>query len=463
MSDSLIKLLPYQQRWLADKSRFKIGMFGRQTGKTFTTALEVVEDCLEAEAAKKRARWVWLSRGERQAKEAVEEAIKPHFKMYGATFKALEYDWEGSYRAVEVSTPGGSRITALPANPDTARGFSANVVLDEFAIHKDSRAIWGALFPVVSRSDLKLRIISTPKGKGNKFYELMTSTDQTWSRHTVDIHQAVAQGLPRDIGELHTAIADEDLWEQEYELKWLDEASAWLPYDLIFGCEDPEAGRPKMYGGRLCYVGNDIAARRDLWVAWVLELIGDVLWTREVRILRRASFADQDQALDEIMKAYNVTRLWMDQTGMGEKPVEDAKRRYGGSRVEGVLFTAAAKLDIAIAGKARFEDRKLRIPPGDMALRSDLHKPKRIVGPTGIVRFIADEDGAGHADRFWALMLACGAANVAPMKYEYQAVPLKKLFEEGHSRDYSRPRTEPEDHDNRGINRMMQRARAWLG
>lgn len=130
MPNSLITLLPYQQRWLADHARFKIGMFARQTGKTFTTALEVVEDCLGAEARRERARWVWLSSGERQAKEAMEEAIKPHCRTYGAGFKALEYEWEGVYKAVEILFPGRSRITALPANPDTARGFSANVVLD---------------------------------------------------------------------------------------------------------------------------------------------------------------------------------------------------------------------------------------------------------------------------------------------------------------------------------------------
>ena len=45
--------------------------------------------------------------------------------------------------------------------------------------------------------------------------------------------------------------------------------------------------------GGLCYFGNDIAARCDLWMVWVLELVGDVLWTREVCVLRRASFAAQ--------------------------------------------------------------------------------------------------------------------------------------------------------------------------
>ena len=31
-------LYPYQRRWLDDNARFKIGMFARQTGKTFTFA-----------------------------------------------------------------------------------------------------------------------------------------------------------------------------------------------------------------------------------------------------------------------------------------------------------------------------------------------------------------------------------------------------------------------------------------
>jgi phage FluMu gp28-like protein len=251
----------------------------------------------------------------------------------------------------------------------------------------------------------------------------MTGQDRIWSRHVVDIHAAVDDGLPHDKDELRSAIGDQDLWEQEYELQWLDEANAWLPYDLIFACEHPEAGRPDLYGGGLCYVRNDIAARRDLWVAWVLELVGDVLWTREVCVLRRASFAEQDAALDQIMRTYKVSRLWLDQTGMGEKPVEDARRRYGGSRVDGLLMTPAHKLDIASRGKGRFEDRRLRIPAGDLALRADLHKPQRVVGSSGQVHFLAERDADGHADRFWALMLACAAADVAPVEYAYRGFP----------------------------------------
>lgn len=409
-----IALYAYQKRWLADTSRFKIGKWSRQVGKTFTVTLEAVDDVFEQLTQGRPARWVILSRGERQAKEAIEEGVKRHAQAYGLALDEFEYDFSGSdgakYRAVEVSFPGGARITALPANPDTARGFSANVILDEFAFHKDSRAIWTALFPVISAGH-KLRVVSTPNGKSNKFFELMSGKDDDWSRHIVDIYMAVREGCPRDIDELRRNLMDDDAWSQEYELKWLDEASAWLPYELITSVEDPAAGRPELYGGGACYLGNDIAVRKHLWIAWVWEEVGDVLWTREVRVLKRKKFSVQDAVMDELMERYRVARLAMDQTGMGEKPVEDAKKRYGEHRVEGVLFTVANKLIMATAGKQAFEDRAVRIPAGDPVLRADLHKLKKVSGPTGQPRFVAEADAAGHADYAWGCFLGINAAD----------------------------------------------------
>jgi phage FluMu gp28-like protein len=409
----------YQNRWVTDPARFKAAMFARQSGKTFTSTLEIVLDCLNAEAEGRRARWVILSRGERQAQEAMDEGVKRHLGAMKAGFEVLDYDFDLDIRALEVELSGGSKITALPANPDTARGFSANVLLDEFAFHKDSRAIWKALFPVISAPGLKLRVISTPNGKGNKFYELMTGQGDGWSRHTTDIYQAVADGLPRDIEELKRALNDDDAWAQEFELQWLDEASAWLDYELISSCESAIAGDPTHYSGGLCYAGVDIAARNDLFVIWVLEQVGDVYWTREVIARKRITFAEQDALLDNVMRHYNVARVCLDQTGMGEKPVEDATRRYG-SRVEGVLFTGPNKLTLATIGKDRFEDRRIRIPIAQ-EIRADLHKLQRVTGPTGAPRFVADSDSAGHADRAWACFLALSAADVGVTPIMYQS------------------------------------------
>ena len=279
----------------------------------------------------------------------------------------------------------------------------------------------------------KLRITSTPNGKGNKFYDIMTSDDPVWSKHTVDIYQAVKDGLPRDIDLLRRALNDHDAWMQEYELKWLDEASAWLPYDLINAAEHDRAGLPEYYNGGPCYVGVDIAARNDLFVIWVIEQVGDVLWTREIIARRRISFAEQDQLLDEVFRKYRVIRCQKDQTGMGEKPVEDAKRRYGSTRVQGVLFTAAAKLHLATVGKEAFEDRKIRIPLGDPALRADLHKLQKLTGPTGVPRFVADSDSAGHADRTWAGFLAIDAATAPATDFAFTPAPDKSTRWDGDS------------------------------
>ena len=437
-------LYPYQQAWLNDDSRFKIGMFARQTGKTFTTTLEIAMDVAFAELEGRRTRWVILSRGERQAKEAMDEGVKLHLEALHAGIEAMEYDFRLSdntiVKALEVATKGGSRITALPANPDTARGFSANVFLDEFAFHRDSRKIWQALFPVISKPGLKLRICSTPNGKSNKFFDLMTEEDSAWSRHIVDIHKAVADGLPRDIAELRKALGDDDAWAQEFELQWLDEASAWLPWDLINAVEDDKAGRPDLYGGGPCFIGVDIGRRRDLFVIWVLEKVGDVLWTREIIERRGATFAEQDALLADCFARYLVLRCCMDQTGMGEKPVEDAQRRHGESRVEGVLFTSANKLSLATLGKQAFEDRKIRIPMGVQALRSDLHKLQKVAGPTGNPRFVAESDANGHADRAWAGFLATSAASSPRLEYGYTPA-----YEE--RRGYMRPHDDDDNYE----------------
>jgi phage FluMu gp28-like protein len=416
-----VPLYTYQRDWFLDRSRFKIGMFARQTGKTFTTTLETVDECFEHVVQGRRTRWVILSRGERQAKEAMDEGVKPHAKAYGMALEAKEFDWKGGegavYKALEVNLPNGNKITALPANPDTARGFSSNVFLDEFAFHKDSKAIWGALFPVIS-AGWKLRVTSTPNGKGNKFYELMTSKGETWSKHIVDIYSAVRDGLPRDINELREGLADEDMWSQEYELKWLDEASSWLSYDLISSCEHEKAGQRELYEGNPCFVGRDIGRRNDLHVITVLEQIGDVLWERARIEQKRATFAEMDEAFDEVMQRYRVARVCIDQTGMGEKVVEDAQRRYG-SRIEGVLFTGPSKLIMATAGKAAFEGRRVRIEEGNDRYRSDLHKLRKVTSATGAPRFVAERDD-DHADRTWALFLAIHAAGTDHVEYDYQ-------------------------------------------
>ena len=83
------------------------------------------------------------------------------------------------------------------------------------------------------------------------------------------------------------------------------------------------------------------------------------------------------------------------------------------------MFTATNKLALATLGKQAFEEHRIRIPMDVKALRADLHKLRKVSGPTGTPRFVADSDADGHADRTWACFLAVSASSSPGFEYVY--------------------------------------------
>nr|VFK58214.1 MAG: Mu-like prophage FluMu protein gp28 [Candidatus Kentron sp. UNK]VFK68319.1 MAG: Mu-like prophage FluMu protein gp28 [Candidatus Kentron sp. UNK] len=420
-------LIPTQRRFVGDDSRFIAGMFSRQTGKTFCGTLKVCFKCIDEEVLGKKTRWIILSRGERQAKEAMKECLEPHLNAFKTAFNAfnsVERINGVRYNTTELELEHGSRVTALPSTPDTARGFAANVLLDEYAFQKHPDEIWQALFPVISNG-FRIIVISTPNGKGNKFHQLMTdpALAEIWSRHTMDIHQAVREGLPRDVEMLRKGLGDDLIWRQEFELEFMDDAYAWLGWDLINAAEHKNAGDPARHQGHATYIGNDIGLRKDLWVSWVDEEVDGTLWTREVVALQNKSFEEHDNALDRLVDRYRPIRICMDQSGMGEKPVEDAKRRYGEHRVEGVLFNNTSKHNLAYVIKERFENRQYKIPANHKPIRESLSSIQKMVTATGKPRFDPDESQTSdHGDYFWAAALAAHAAGSGKLPFAYESI-----------------------------------------
>jgi len=482
----VIKLTEYQKRWVEDRSRFKIGLWGRQTGKSFATSLEAVLDCYGHSGA----RWVFLSAGERQSKELMAAAAM-HARAIGLAITELEGIFkaeDGSeYKQLEILLPNGSRIIGLPANPNTARGHSAHILLDEFAFHQNSRAIWRALFPTVTRG-YKIRIVSTPQGKANKFYELWTAKtlqlfdglDHSyvgarggWSKHRITIDQAVLMGLtllddeakPCAPEDLRLALNDDEAWHQEYLVEFLDETTAFLSYDLIESVEDgqvetsppwaqklldlavahhaetkhlespPAFDASETLGGVLfegdLYLGFDIARRRDLSILWADEVrSGDaVAITRAVINLAKQPFGVQERVLHGLLGLSRTRRACIDKTGMGEQLAERAAERWP-SKVEGIDFTVANKEALATGIRKAFEDRRDRIP-ADQQIRQSLHAVKKIETATGHFRFDADRtEQIGHADHSWAKALAVEARSKPAGPIEHQTT--------GHKRDFTR-------------------------
>lgn len=399
-----IDLYPYQRRWIADPSRYKIGLWCRQSGKSFATALEAALD-----AAETGRMWVLLSAGERQSRELMDK-VRMHLQAMQVAASAMREDFfaDTSCRQLSVDLPNRGRIIALPANPLTARGFSANVLLDEFAFHRDSRQIWTALFPTISRG-YKLRVVSTPAGKSNQFYQLYIG-DNDFVKHKTDIYTAVQEGLPVDIDSLRRGIDEPDAWAQEYECQFVDEASAFLTYDLIASCESDAATLAAEPTDGVYWLGIDIGRRHDLTVVWVIEQVGDVYWTRAVHTLHKTPFPQQTEVIVDLMQQLRPVRTCVDYTGMGGPICEQLQKRFGSAAVEGVTFTHLVKQDLATRVRRLFEDRRVRVPI-DAAIRSDLHSIKKTVTAAGNIRFDAERTKDGHADRFWALALALAAGD----------------------------------------------------
>lgn len=402
---TIYDLLPYQKRFLEDKSRFRLGLWSRQSGKSFTTALDAVLDCL----AKPNTLWVCLSAGERQSLEWMQKA-KLHCEAAGVAAELVGDKVEADIARLTINFPtNGSRIIGLPARPQTARGYSGNVILDEFAFHEDSRAIWRALVPTITRG-YRLVVLSTPNGQGNMFHALCTGPEgAAFAKHTVTIEDAARQGLKVNLAELQAAI-DPDGWRQEYLCQFLDEAGALLTYELISGCEIQDAAPwDAAQDTAPIYVGMDIGRKRDLSVIWLLERLGDVLWTRQVKVMEKTPFRDQLDVLSAILRHPRVVRCCIDSTGIGAMLAEEAQRIYGQYKVEAVNFSGPVKAELAMPMLRAFQDRTVRIPQA-REIRDDLHKIRKITTASGNIRFEADRDDAGHADRFWALALALHSA-----------------------------------------------------
>lgn len=397
---TIYDLLSYQKALLADTSRYRLGLWSRQTGKSFTTALDAVLDCI----ATPNTLWVCLSAGERQSLEWMEKA-KLHCEAAGVAAELVGDRIDADIARLTIRFANGSRIVGLPARPQTARGYSGNVILDEFAFHEDSRAIWRALMPTITRG-YRLTVLSTPNGQGNMFHALATGPDgAAFTKHKVTIEDAAAAGLAVNIDELREAI-DPDGWRQEYMCEFLDEAGSLLTYEMIERCEAAEC--PAAPGAGPLYLGMDIGRKRDLTAIWIVERVGDVYRTAALRILEKTPFREQLEVLSDYLRNPRVLRACIDSTGVGAMLAEEAQRTFGDYRVENVTFTMAVKSDLAMPMLAAFQDRAVRIPQS-REIREDLHKIRKITTAAGNVRYLADRDEAGHADRFWALALALHA------------------------------------------------------
>lgn len=434
---AVLQMRAYQQRWIDDETRFKCAVKSARIGYSFATGYRRVQKSMLTPG---RTTTV-LSASKAQSIEFVETCAKLCQLMGGTAQMIANEDFVDAIGRIEaiqskISFPNGSRIIALPANPRTARGYPGDAVLDEFAHHEDSYAIFAAVFRQVALGN-SLEVLSTPNGEQGKFFDIARNLGlelgvapaelpvkrDGWSGHWVDVYRAVAEGCPINIEEMRKGLNDEDTWNQEFCCVFLKSTGAWLTLDLIAACEDagatidlPPDFRPR---GSL-FSGIDVGRDHDATCLWLDERLGDVAWTRAVVKLHAMSFPEQCKRLNPIVRM--TSRSAIDKTGMGVG-LFDMLNLENAGRLMGVSFSGSnddgvkMKTDLAIRIRKRFEQLRSRIPY-DPQIRSELQAIKRQATPSGVTfdapRIEVDTAVAGgvkkklfaHADAFWAKALA---------------------------------------------------------
>ncbi len=425
--------LEYQFVCAHDRSRFKIQIQSRQTGKDFTMEGEAVEDCQE-----RKTEWMVAAPSERQSLDSLDQA-KLWAEAWQLHIKDIIEEREGNtsqhlLKSAEILFENGSKIRAVPGKPDTVRGKSTNLILTEFDFFELPAATWRAVLPSITNplrgGEKRVRIGTTPNGVGSAAHKIWTAGDgkkMKWSRHLVTIYHAVLMGLPVDVEEIKEALNDPDGFDQEFLCKFLDTVNVLLPYELIALAESMEATESWSLADAMTaqqtFLGIDFGRVNDPTVCWTLQRVGDIRWTREVLVLENTSTPEQFQILSDRIAAADKTCF--DYTGPGiglgdlmvQKHGEWKPEAHKMGKVELCTFTSKFKRELFPKLRQAFvAPTKLRIPVSTV-IREDLHEMKQVIR-NGEYSYWAARTKEGHSDRCTALALAVRAAEGAGAPFD---------------------------------------------
>lgn len=430
-------MLPYQERWIRDTAIMKLMEKSRRIGISYASAYEDVRR--HSLAGNRLQTWV-SSRDELTARQYVRDCMAFAKILHAAATdmgdRVLTDDKGGSHTVHVIDFANGQPLHSLSSNPDAFAGRGGYVKLDEFALRKDPGMVYAIAGPTIDWGGA-LAIISTHRGSRNYFNTLIREITEKgnpkrFSHHRVTLQDALDQGFlwklqsklqdgdPRlEMDEAayfdyqRSRARDEETFRQEYMCVPADDEAAFLEYALIDACtyQPGEAWEWSIdqaaAAGNPLFGGVDVGRVRDLTSFTLLEQVGGVFFIRKRIDLQGVPFSTQESVLWPWFAT--CRRVCLDKTGLGMQFAERAAQRFGQYKAEGVGFTAAMKEELAYPVRSCFEDRAVRIPFGDDALIADLRKVRKETTAAGNVRFVADGDADGHADRFWSLALAIHA------------------------------------------------------
>lgn len=423
---SKVKFLKYQANWINNTSQFGLCEKSRRVGITYAESYRCTRDLATKNVKNNK---VWFSSADLSAAEEFIDYVGFWAKYLNTAAKyvgEVVIDKDDDITAHRVSFSNGAECNAISSNPTRFRSKGGDVILDEFAHHKDQEKMFTAAKPSMMWGN-RVRIISTHNSDESFFNGLVKEilkkdegTMRSWSHFKINIEDAIKDGLidtilghkaskeevAKFLEDTFSGMTQEAIDEEFFCIPRSNASTHLLDYEMINAAERTDILYESLDNiTNDMFVGVDIARTRNFTVIWICEKIGGLLITRKIIPLQRMRFRDQKEILYKVLNHPKHRRCCIDATGIGKNLAEDAAIDFGVLRVEEVDFNNTNKTEMAEDTYVAFDDRRVLIPK-DKIIREDLYSIKSGTTKTGKKTYIADvsEEGS-HADFFWGFSL----------------------------------------------------------
>jgi hypothetical protein len=208
MRDIGLEADPWQAQVLRSTSDRIAILAPRQVGKSAVVACLALHTALYRDGSL----IVIASRSEDQSVELFRKMVE--------AYDRLDQPVRAIRRLVsEIELDNGSRILALPNNPETVRCYSsvALLILDEASRVPDALIV--SVFPMITASRGRLVVLSTPAGRQGFFYQEWSNPYARWERISARADMC-PRFDPAFLAELRSQIG-ETAYRQEMECEFL--------------------------------------------------------------------------------------------------------------------------------------------------------------------------------------------------------------------------------------------------
>lgn len=475
--------LPYQSKWLADRSPVKIFVKSRRIGISWAEAF----DAVSLASRQRGANCFYISYNKEMTEGFVQDCLFWVKTLRQAEPELLEEEFKetrpGSPDGVRVQSfklkfNSGYMIQTFSSTPRNLRSKGRpreRLIVDEAAFCESLSEIHKAGMSFINWRG-EVRFISTHNGADSLFAEWVSECEKglrDWSLHRVSFDDALAQGFFKRV-----CLVTGEKWSPELEKGYraaiikahgenADEelfciptagADSYFPRALVEGCmvEGPiiswegsssfnakplperAAGCADWISRRLDPLladidssaewgfGLDFARTSDLTVLAPMQCTSGLARSVPFLVeLRNIPFQQQQQIVVAVLSRLGRFRACLDARGNGQQIAEAMLDKFG-TGVECVMLTEPYYAENFPRYKAALQDRAIELPRSSEVIAD--HRAIRLVNKVPRVFPTRGSRGRRHADAAVALMLAYASTLRAIAEPEFSAArPRRSL------------------------------------